>query len=278
MRSFDVVRIFPAIEQERITATFAVPTMLQRMIDYPERKKYDCSSLRWILVGAGVVPRALIDRYSTLGTVILQDYGLTESLGPATIISPEEVTKKPDSAGKACFHTEVRIVDEQGKDVPPNQGGEVIIRSPHNMRGYWNLPEATAEVLRDGWLYTGDLGSKDEDGCLYVHGRKKDLIISGGENIYPLEIENVLLGHPRIREVAVIGQPSAKWGESPAAIVVVKDGETLSVEEVIAYCRGKMAGYKVPRAVEFVEEIPRSGTGKAQKNLLRARFPSPAPT
>jgi len=277
MRSFDIARVFRAIEQEKITATFAVPTMLQLMIDYPERQEYDCSSLRWILVGAGVVPRVLISRYSTFGTVILQDYGTTESLGPATIISPEEVGKKPDSAGKACFHTDVRVVDEQGKNVDPNRIGEVVVRAPHVMKGYWNRPEATAEAIRDGWLYTGDLANMDEDGCIYIRDRKKDMIISGGENIYPVEIENVLLAHPRIKEVAVIGLPSTQWGESPAAIVVAKEGKRLSAEEVIAYCRGKMAGYKIPRAVEFVEEIPRSATGKAQKHLLRARFPGPAP-
>jgi len=277
MRSFDLTRIFPAIEQERITATFAVPTMLQRMLDYPERQKYDCNSLRWILVGAGVVPRVLIDRFSTIGTVILQDYGLTESLGPATIITPEEVEKKPDSAGKACFYTDVRIVDEQGQDVGPNCIGEVVIRAPHVMKGYWNRPDATAEAIRDGWLCTGDLAVMDEDGCLYIRDRKKDMIISGGENIYPIEIENVLLTHPSVKEAAVIGMPSAQWGESPAAIIVVGEGKKLNTEEVIAYCRGKIAGYKIPRAVEFVQEIPRSATGKVQKHVLRKSFPGPAP-
>jgi O-succinylbenzoate-CoA ligase len=275
MRAFDPVRLFETIAAERVTVLLAVPAMLNFMLQVPDVDRFDCSRLRWIMSGAAPVPVTLIEAYAKRGIEVHQVYGLTESCGPACLVSPEDAIVKAGSTGKAFFHTDVRVVDERGADVPPGGTGEVIIRGRHNMKGYWNRPEATAETIRDGWLYTGDLATIDTEGFIYIADRKKDMIISGGENIYPAELENVILSHPQVREVAVIGQASAKWGESPLAIVVKKDA-SLTAEDVLTHCQGKLARYKQPRAVRFIEEIPRNPAGKILKRLLRERFPEPA--
>jgi acyl-CoA synthetase (AMP-forming)/AMP-acid ligase II len=223
------------------------------------------------------VPPALIERYAELGIEIHQVYGLTESCGPACLISPEEALAKIGSTGPAFFHTDVRVVDERGADVEPGQIGEVIVRGAHIMKGYWNRPEATAETIRDGWLYTGDLACVDKDGFVFIQDRKKDMIISGGENVYPAEIEAVLARHPDVLECAVIGMPSPRWGESAAAMVVMRAGASCAAAELVAFCEGKLARYKIPRVVELVDEIPRNPTGKVLKRVLRERFPGPAP-
>ena len=275
MRAFDPVRMFETIVQERVTTLLAVPAMLNFMLQVPGQERYDTSTLRWIMSGAAPVPVTLIEAYARRGIEIHQVYGLTESCGPACLISPDEALAKAGSTGKAFFHTDVRVVGEDGRDVPPGGVGEVLVRGAHVMQGYWNRPEATAETIRDGWLYTGDLATVDGEGYVYIQDRKKDMIISGGENIYPAEIENVILSHAQVRDVAVIGQASAKWGESPLAVVVKKDA-ALTEEAVIQHCQGKLARYKQPRAVRFVDEIPRNPAGKILKRLLRERFPEPA--
>ena len=171
--------------------------------------------------------------------------------------------------------TDVRVVDDQGRDVPPGEPGQVLLRGAHNMVGYWNRPEATAETLRDGWLHTGDIAIMDEDGYVTIHDRLKDMIISGGENIYPAEIENVVLQHADVADVAVIGQPSDRWGESPFAVIVRKN-ETLAETDILQHCDGKLARFKLPKGAAFVDEIPRNPSGKPLKRLLRDQFPGPA--
>jgi acyl-CoA synthetase (AMP-forming)/AMP-acid ligase II len=208
---------------------------------------------------------------------IHQVYGLTESCGPACLISPDEAIARAGSTGKAFFHTDVRVVDPDGNDVEAGSTGEVWVRGPHLMLGYWNRPDATAEAIVDGWLHTGDIAMIDAEGFIYIQDRIKDMIISGGENVYPAEIENVLAGHDGIAEVAVIGMPSEKWGESPLAIVVKAD-ESLSDSDVLDYCKGKLAPFKLPKGVEFIDVIPRNPTGKVLKRVLREQFPGPAPT
>ncbi|MCP5069053.1 MAG: long-chain fatty acid--CoA ligase, partial [bacterium] len=190
MRAFDPSQVFPVIERERITTGLAVPAMLRFMLAADNHGKHDRESLRWIMSGAAPVPVPLIEAYAALGIEIHQVYGLTETGGPACLISPEAAISRAGSTGPAFLHTDVRIVDEQGQDVAPGQIGEVIIRGRHIMKEYWNRPEATAEALRDGWLYSGDLASIDEDGFVFIQDRKKDMIIAGGENIYPAEVEN----------------------------------------------------------------------------------------
>jgi acyl-CoA synthetase (AMP-forming)/AMP-acid ligase II len=277
MRAFDPARVFPLIAEERVTSGLAVPAMLNFMLAAGDPGKHDHSTLRWMMSGAAPVPPALIERYAEHGIEIHQVYGLTESGGPACLISPDEALAKIGSTGPAFFHTDVRVVDEAGADVPPGQIGEVIIRGAHVMKGYWNRPDATAETLRDGWLHSGDLATVDKEGFVFIQDRKKDMIITGGENVYPAEVEAVLARHPDVLECAVIGIPSARWGESSAAVVVAKAGTQPSAEEILRFCDGKLARYKLPRAVHFVDEIPRNPTGKVLKRVLRDRFPGPAP-
>ncbi len=277
MRQFDPVKTWKLIEDEKITVMLAVPAMLNFMQQVPDfEKTFDFSSLRWCMSGAAPVPVSLIEAYHQKGIQIQQIYGLTETCGPACLISPEDSITKAGSTGKAFLHTDVRVVDENGKDCAPGEAGEVVIRGKHVMVGYWNRPDATAETIRDGWLYSGDIAEWDEDGYIFIRDRTKDMIISGGENIYPAEIENVILGHPKVGEVAVIGQPSDTWGESPFAVVVKAD-PSLTPAEVLQHCDGKLSRFKLPRGVEFVDEIPRNPSGKVLKRLLREEFPGPAP-
>jgi acyl-CoA synthetase (AMP-forming)/AMP-acid ligase II len=267
--------MWKVIAEERVTTGLAVPAMLNFMLQTKEDSA-DTSSLRWIMSGASPVPVTLIKAYESLGIEIHQVYGLTESCGPACLVSPEDALVRAGSTGKAFFHTEVRVVRPAGTDTDPDEPGEVIVRGDHVMVGYWNRPEATAEAVRDGWLPTGDLAIRDADGFVYIHDRIKDMIISGGENIYPAEIENVLLQHPGVADVAVIGQPSAKWGESPLAVVVRKD-ESLAEADLLEFAKGRIAGYKLPKAAVFVDVIPRNPSGKVLKRSLREQFGGPAP-
>jgi O-succinylbenzoate-CoA ligase len=275
LRAFDPTRAWEIIQSERITTGLAVPAMLNFMLQALDRDKHDYSSLRWIMSGAAPVPVTLIEAYAALGIEIHQVYGLTETCGPACLIGPDDALAKAGSTGKAFFHTDVRVVSEHGRDAAPGTPGEVLVRGRHVMQGYWNRPEATAETIRGGWLHTGDVATMDEEGFVYIQDRIKDMIISGGENVYPAEVENVLLAHPGVREAAVIGQPSTKWGESPLAVVVRSD-PALSAEEVLRWCDGKMARFKQPRDAVFVDQIPRNPSGKALKRLLRDQFPGPA--
>ena len=275
MRAFDPTLAWQLIEREKITAGLMVPAMLNFMLQVGAAKQTDYSTVRWIMTGAAPVPVALTQKYADMGIGVLQVYGLTESCGPACVMDSDNAIRRPESTGKAFFHTDVRVVNEAGEPCAPGVAGEVVVRGPHIMREYWNRPEATAETLKDGWLHTGDVAVMDAEGFVAIQDRIKDMIISGGENVYPAEVENVLMSHPQIVEAAVIGLPSEKWGESPLAIVVRRDDE-LTVAEVLDFCRGKLAGYKRPQAVEFVSEIPRNPSGKILKRVLREQFPGPA--
>lgn len=270
MRSTDPNTVRATIATEKVTVTHVVTTMFRRLL--LEGDSYDDFNLRWVIVGGEAVPPTLVESAAVRGIEVLQDYGSTEA-GPVTIMSSEDTLSKTGSCGKPHFHTEVRVVNDQGADVAPDEIGEIAVRARHIMKGYWNRPHSTSEVLRDGWFYTGDLATVDTDGFLYIKDRKRDMIISGGENIYPAEVERVLMSHPDIKEAAVIGQRSEKWGETPVAIVVLKDGMEMTPESLISFCCDKIARYKIPRTIEFVGELPRTVTGKVQKNVLRERFP-----
>ena len=246
------------------------------MIQIDDLDRFDHSSVRWIQSGASPLPVSLIQQYADIGIDIHQIYGLTESCGPACLITGEDAIARIGSTGRAFFHTDVRIVDADGDDVAPHAQGEVWVRGRHVMLEYWNRPEATAETItQDGWLRTGDVATIDDDGFIYIQDRIKDMIISGGENVYPAEIENVILTHPEVAEVAVIGQPSAKWGESPFAVVVRKS-ETVSEADILAHCDGKLARFKLPKGATFIDLLPRNPNGKVLKRLLREDFPGPA--
>ena len=223
MREFEPERVWQLFEEERINTGLLVPAMLNFMIQVEGREKYDYSTLRWVQSGASPVPVSLIQAYADIGIDIHQVYGLTETCGPACLITGKDAIDKIGSTGRSFFHTDVRVVDADGSDVAPDTQGEVWVRGKHIMKGYWNLPEVTAETItQDGWLRSGDVATIDADGFVYIQDRIKDMIISGGENVYPAEIENVILMHPDVAEVAVIGQPSEQWGESPFAVVVSK--------------------------------------------------------
>lgn len=276
MRSFDPAAVWQVVEREKVTSGLFVPAMLNFMLQVPDFERFDRSSLRWIMTGAAPVPPALATIYSDMGIELLQVYGLTESCGPACLMDAKNSLLRPESTGKAFFHTDVKVVNESGETCAPGEAGEVLVRGEHIMKEYWNRPEATAETLIDGWLHTGDVATMDEEGFVSIQDRMKDMIISGGENVYPAEIEAVLSGHPGIVEAAVIGQQSERWGESPLAIVV-KGDEALTTDDVLGYCQGKLARFKQPQIVEFVSQIPRNPSGKILKRVLREQFPSSAP-
>jgi acyl-CoA synthetase (AMP-forming)/AMP-acid ligase II len=276
MRSFDAARSWQLIESENITVGLKVPAMLNFMLQVHDPARHPHGQLRWIMSGAAPVPVSLIEAYAGLGIEIHQVYGLTETCGPACVISAADALRKAGSTGKAFFHTDVRVVDDAGRDVAPGAAGEVLVRGKHIMKAYWNRPEATAETIVDGWLKSGDVATIDAEGFVYIQDRIKDMIISGGENVYPAEVESVLMRHPQIVEAAVIGQPSEKWGESAVAIVVPK-GDGLDASSVLSFCKDKLARFKQPVSVFFIEQIPRNPSGKILKRILREKFPGPAP-
>jgi fatty-acyl-CoA synthase len=271
LRSLDPQRFLELLQEEKVTGFGSVPALLDILKWVPNFEKYDWSSVRTILVYAAPVPVTLIKEYDAVGIQVRQLYGLTEGC-TATVLDPENALAKAGSCGKPFFHAEIRVVDEEGKDLGPEEKGEVLLRAPNIMKGYWNRPKETAATIKDGWLFTGDIGKKDQDGFLYILDRKKDMIISGGENIYPAEIEDALLSHPQIADVAVIGYTHEKWGEAVKAIVVVKPGETLTERELIEWCQGKIGRFKIPKLVVFTDTIPRTPTGKILKRVLREQF------
>ncbi|MEZ5572135.1 MAG: o-succinylbenzoate--CoA ligase [Halioglobus sp.] len=279
MRDLDIGAMFRCINQESVTIFMAVPALLQFMLQAPEREQNDISSVRWIATGAAPVPVSLLQEYEALGIRIFQAYGLTESCGPGTLLLPEDAEAKVGSCGRPQMHTEIRIVDNSGNDIPmgSDQAGELLVGGRHLMKEYWNNPQATAETLRDGWLHTGDVCTWDKEGFVTICDRMKDMIISGGENIYPAELENILAACPDVQEAAVIGVASKKWGETPLAIIVPAPGASPTVESLKAYCKENLAGYKVPQLYELVDSLPRNPSGKLLKPQLRHQFPDPAP-
>ncbi|MEM7439193.1 MAG: long-chain fatty acid--CoA ligase [Pseudomonadota bacterium] len=272
MREFNPAAMWDTFAAERVTSTLAVPAMLNFMLKVQDFEARDRSSLIGILSGASPVPVELINAYLDLGIEIHQVYGMTETFGPGCYLPGAEARNRLGAAGKGYLMTDIRLVDPDGNDVPPGTPGEILMRGAHNMVGYLNNTAATGETLVDGWLHSGDIGISDEDGYVTVHDRLKDMIISGGENVYPAEVENVLLAHEYVADVAVIGQPSADWGESPFA-VVVPASDAASEAAIMSHCQGKLARFKQPKGMAFVEEIPRNPTGKPLKRLLRDKFP-----
>ncbi|SNR41970.1 long-chain-fatty-acid--CoA ligase [Actinomadura mexicana] len=279
-REPDPTAIAQGIERHRVTHIFLVPVLLQFMPLIPEVTASDMSSLRLMLYGASPISEDVLRTAMAMlpATEFRQVYGLTEVTGAITSLPPED--HDPDgpnahrlrSAGLPNDNTELRIVDPAtGEEMPPGRVGEIICRTPQNMKGYWGMPDATASALsEDNWFRTGDAGYLDEDGYLYIHDRVKDMIISGGENIYPAEVENVLMGHPAVSDCAVIGVPDERWGETPKAIVVASGD--VSDQDIIDYCRDRLAHFKCPTSVERREAIPRNPTGKILKRDLRAPY------
>jgi long-chain acyl-CoA synthetase len=269
LRSFGVEQIFEAIERYRANLFTGVPTMYILMLLSPENKKYDLSSMqRWISAGSALALETWKGFKETFGFEIIEAWGLTESGGAGTF-NPFDGPIKVGSIGKPIKGAEMKVVDNDGKEVPRGSEGEIIIRSPGLMKGYWNQLEQTAEVLREGWLYTGDIGYVDDDGYFFITERKKDIIIKAGENISPREIEEVIFTHPRVLEAAAVGIKDDIYGEDIKAFVVLKPGEHATADEIIEYCRAKLKTFKTPKEVKFVEALPKNLLGKVLRRELR---------
>jgi len=264
---FDPARVNAAIDHERITIISVVATMLQRMLDERSDRPYP-DSLRCVLLGGGPAPEALLHRCAEIGVPVVQTYGLTETASQIATLSPEDALRKLGSAGKPLFGAELRIVDESGAACPPGAAGEIVVRGPSVTPGYLNHPDETEATIRDGWLHTGDLGHLDEEGYLYVLDRRNDLIVSGGENVYPAEIEAALQAHPDVIEAGVYGVEDERWGRAPVAIVVLRNGASTDAEALLVFCRDRLAAYKTPKRIEFADALPRNAAGKLLRNQL----------
>lgn len=260
--------ILREIERERCTVVFAVPTVFQSMLEHPAFASTDCSSLRFCVTGGSPCPLPLIQGYAARGLEFRQGYGLTEVGVNCFSLAPEDAVRKAGSVGRPVFHARARVVDAEDRTVAPGEIGELVLAGPHVCSGYWRRPEATAEAYRGGWWHTGDLVRCDSEGYYWIVGRKKDLFISGGENIYPAEIENVIATHPGVLEVAVVPQADARWGEVGMAIVVPRVEGSLSSADILTYCADKLARYKLPRSVCFASALPRNAMGKVIKAEL----------
>jgi acyl-CoA synthetase (AMP-forming)/AMP-acid ligase II len=288
-RQFDEEGWMKLVQDEQVNRAMMVPTMLKRLMDQPSFGSYDLSSLRVITYGAAPMPLEVIKKaiVEFPDTRFINAFGQTETASTITMLPPDaheiregdpdydQKMKRLGSIGKPLPDVEVRIVDEDGHDVALGENGEIVARGERLMKGYWNREEATRETLRGGWLYTGDLGYWDDEGFIFLSGRAKDFLKRGGEMIAPEEVEQIIMSHPAVDEAAIIGVPDIEWGERVRAIVVRKPGMELTMEEVVEHCRPRMAGFKRPEDVIFIEELPRNPMGKVLKRVLREEYPEP---
>lgn len=281
LKRFDVEKILKLINDEKISHLAGAPTMLIRLTEHPDRPKYDTKSLHSIAYAGSPMPVEAIRRgIQAFGPVFHQGFGMTEGTGQTVLTREEHLLAITDplkeqilgSVGKPLPGCRMRIVDDDDKDVPPGEAGEIVFRSDAIIEGYWNKPEETAELLRNGWLHTGDIGKVDADGYVYIVDRKKDLIISGGENIASKEVEAVIYGHPAVLECAVIGVPSEAWGEDVKAIVSLKEGASATPEEIITFASERLGGFKKPKSLEIWAELPKNPIGKILKREMRERY------
>ena len=283
LKKFDPAGFLALVERERVKRTMLVPTMLNFVINHPDVKTRDVSSLEYLGYGASPMPPELLKRAMQIlpNAEFYQGYGQSEASPLLTrlgwddhvVEGPEHLTRRLSSCGRPIVGVEMEIFDENDQPVKPGEVGEIVARGPNVMLGYWKRPEDTARTLRGGWLHTGDAAKVDEHGYFYIVDRTKDMIVTGGENVYSTEVENAIFKHSSIREVAVIGTPDEKWGEVVAAVVTLKPDTTLTAEELIAHCNKYLANYKVPKLVEIKEgELPKGGTGKIDKKILREKY------
>ena len=274
--TFNPELFLQTVEREKVTATFIVPTILYRILDFPDLRKYDTSSLDTVIYGASPIgPERLREAMAAFGPVFVQVFGQTEAPMFITSLGKEDHMIGPGeeerlmSCGKPTLMCQLRLVDDDDNDVPPGAEGEIAAKTPNTMNGYLNKPEETAETLKNGWLHTGDVGRRDEDGYVYILDRKKDMIISGGWNVYPKEVEVTIHEHEAVADVAVIGVPDPSWGESVKAVVVLHQGKTATAEEIIQFCKERKGSIKTPKSVDFVEAMPLTSVGKHDKKALR---------
>jgi fatty-acyl-CoA synthase len=278
---FSPDRLLSTIARERATATLLVPTMIYMLLDHPGWPDHEVGCLRNVLYGAAAIaPERLKQALLRYGPVFTQFFGQTEAPMALTALSREDhVVADPareaavlTSAGRPTFPTEIRLLDDEGREVPPGEAGEVVARSPNLMSGYLDNPQATAVAVRDGWLHTGDIARLDAEGYLTIVDRKKDMIVSGGFNVYPREVEDALFAHPAVRQAAVFGAPHAHWGEEVRALVVLHPGAAATEAELIEFVKVRKGGLLAPKAVEFAEAIPLTNLGKVDKKAIRARY------
>ena len=282
MKFFSPEATLQAIQNERVTHVDIVPTHLVAMLNLPDIDKYDFSSLEFLWYGGSPMPLEVLKKgIKVFGPIIAQAYGQSET-GPAichlsredhnVLDRPEKEQKKLRSAGRPDIGVQVRIVDEKGNDVEAGDVGEITVRSKHTMVEYWHKPEESSKTILNGWVHTGDMGYYDDEGYIYIADRKKDMIISGGENVYPREVEEILYQHPAVLEAAVIGVPDPYWVEKVHAVVEIREGVSTTAEELIAFCKKRIAGYKVPKTIEFVDSLPKNPAGKILKRELREKY------
>lgn len=267
-RQFDLDQTFDLIESNSITHFIGVPTMFVMMQQHERWKTADFSRMKLVISGGASCPLPVMQKFWDKGVDFKMGYGLTEATGNNFWLPPSDVRRKIGSVGYPIFHIDMKVVRSDGRTCNPNEEGELLIRGPHITPGYWNKPEETAQTIKNGWLHTGDIARQDEDGCFYIIGRSKDMFISGGENVYPAEVESVMHAHPAVAEAALIGVPHEKWGEVGRAFVVVEEGQTLTEEELLAFMRQRLAKYKIPHSVVFVNELPKTAIGKIDKKKL----------
>ena len=274
MRTFDPGQALDCLSDRAlgITHFFGVPAPYQFMMQHPKFPGADLSRLRVAGVGGAPCALAILEGWAARGVPLVQGWGMTETSPAGTMLDAADAIRKVGSAGKALMHTAIRIVDDEGRDVAPGTVGELLTKGPNITPGYWNKPAATAAAFTDGWLHTGDAARQDEEGFVYIVDRWKDMYISGGENVYPAEVENVLFQIPEVADAAIIGVPNERWGEVGMAIIVRKADQDLVEGDVIRHCLGRLAKFKVPQSVVFVESLPRNATGKVLKRELRVQF------
>jgi len=265
---FDPGEALATMQRDRVTHFYGVPTMYGALLHHPERESYDTSSLRTCITGGASMPVEVLRGFEeAFGAIVLEGYGLSET-SPVSSSNHPDRERKPGSIGTPLEGVEMRVVDEDDNEVAQGEVGEIVIRGHNIMKGYWQRPDATAEAMRGGWFHSGDMARVDEEGYFYIVDRKKDLIIRGGYNVYPREVEEVLYEHPKIREAAVIGVPHDEWGEEIGAAIVLHEGEELDPEEASAYVKERIAAYKYPRLVWFLDELPKGPTGKILKREI----------
>lgn len=271
MDKFSPKEFFETLSFRQATAFSGVPSVYSVLLGIPESANYDLSSLRFCICGAAPMPVEIFERFEKkFNAYILEGYGLSEGTCVSSINPPPPQKRKIGSIGLSLKNQEMKILDANGRELPRGETGEIAVKGENVMKGYWNNPEATLKTIRNGWLYTGDLGYQDQDGFFFIVGRSKEMIIRGGENIYPKEVEEALYRHPAILEAAVIGLPNERWGEEVAAFVVLKEGQGLNAKDIREFIKDKIADYKIPRRIEIVRSLPKTATGKIQKLKLRA--------
>jgi fatty-acyl-CoA synthase len=259
------------IQDKRARLMLGITAIMRMLLQVPNLESYDLDCWETAILPGSPLPYSLIkEAHDRIGVLCQNLWGLTEMCGPGSVMNIEDILSRPECAGKPYFNVDLSIIGLDGEDLPPDELGEIAVRGPNMMKGYWNRPEATAETIKDGWLFTGDMGKLDKEGYLYVIDRRKDMILSGGENIYPAEIERIIRDIPGVADASVIGVSDEKWGEVPKAFIEKGEGKLPTPDEVIAYCRSKLAGYKVPKLIEYIDELPRNPSGKVLKKDLRA--------